>query len=156
NQVVTAAKGVPGVATAVPYPAGGAPTVAGGLARGDATLGVRADSAEATDVVDRLRARAHAIAGADAKGGGATALTAGLQRTSRRDRWIVVPLVLVVVFAILSLLVRAVLAASLLVLTVVLSFLATLGVSAVMFRNVFGFAGVDPSFPLFAFVLVVA
>jgi RND superfamily putative drug exporter len=39
---------------------------------------------------------------------------------------------------------------------VVLSFFATLGVCAVVFDHVFGFAGTDPSFPLFAFVFLVA
>ena len=38
----------------------------------------------------------------------------------------------------------------------VLSFLATLGVSGVVFRDVLGFAGADSSFPLFAFVFLVA
>jgi RND superfamily putative drug exporter len=44
----------------------------------------------------------------------------------------------------------------LLVGTVVLSFFATLGVCALVFDHVFGFAGADPSFPLFAFVFLVA
>jgi RND superfamily putative drug exporter len=38
----------------------------------------------------------------------------------------------------------------------VLSFGATLGVSAVVFNHVFGFAGADTSFPLWAFVFLVA
>src|SRR6476620_11310512 len=40
--------------------------------------------------------------------------------------------------------------------TVVLSFAATLGVSAVVFDHAFGFGGADTSFPLFAFVFLVA
>jgi RND superfamily putative drug exporter len=43
-----------------------------------------------------------------------------------------------------------------LVATVVLSFLATLGVSALFFNHVFHFANADPAFPLFAFVFLVA
>ena len=43
-----------------------------------------------------------------------------------------------------------------LVLAVVLSFGATLGLCALLFEHVFGFAGADPSFPLFAFVFLVA
>ena len=38
----------------------------------------------------------------------------------------------------------------------VLSFGAALGISAVLFEYVFGFAGSDPGFPLFAFVFLVA
>ncbi|NUS50466.1 MAG: MMPL family transporter, partial [Nocardioidaceae bacterium] len=44
----------------------------------------------------------------------------------------------------------------LLVATVVLSFGAALGISAVVFKNVFGFAGADTSLPLFVFVFLVA
>ena len=68
----------------------------------------------------------------------------------------VVPLVLVVVFVILALLLRALVAPLLLVGTVVLSFAAALGVSALAFDHVFHFAGVDPAIPLFAFVFLVA
>jgi putative drug exporter of the RND superfamily len=38
----------------------------------------------------------------------------------------------------------------------VLSFAAALGVSALVFDHVFGFAGADPSFPLWTFVFLVA
>jgi RND superfamily putative drug exporter len=67
-----------------------------------------------------------------------------------------VPIVLVVVTIILGLLLRAVVAPLLLVATVVLSFGAALGVSTLVFDNVFGFAGADPSFPLWTFVFLVA
>jgi RND superfamily putative drug exporter len=43
-----------------------------------------------------------------------------------------------------------------LVATVVLSFAAALGVSALAFDHVFGFAGADTSFPLWTFVFLVA
>jgi len=39
---------------------------------------------------------------------------------------------------------------------VILSFAAALGISLVIFDVIFGFAGVDPSFPLFAFIFLVA
>jgi RND superfamily putative drug exporter len=64
--------------------------------------------------------------------------------------------VLVVVFLILGLLLRAILAPLLLVATVVLSFAAALGASALVFRHLFGFAGADTSLPLFVFVFLVA
>jgi RND superfamily putative drug exporter len=40
--------------------------------------------------------------------------------------------------------------------TVVISFFATLGVCAIVFNHIFGFAGADPGFPLFAFIFLVA
>jgi RND superfamily putative drug exporter len=57
---------------------------------------------------------------------------------------------------ILGLLLRSIFAAGLLLATVVLSFFATLGVCALVFEYVFGFKGTDASFPLFAFVFLVA
>jgi RND superfamily putative drug exporter len=39
---------------------------------------------------------------------------------------------------------------------VVISFFATLGVCAIVFNHIFGFAGADPAFPLFAFIFLVA
>ena len=66
------------------------------------------------------------------------------------------PLVLLVVLVILALVLRAIVAPLLLVATVVLSFAAALGVSALVFDRVFGFAGADPAFPLWTFVFLVA
>jgi len=64
--------------------------------------------------------------------------------------------VLVVVMLVLMVLLRALLSPLLLVATVVLSFGASLGLSSLIFRHVFGFAGADASLPLFVFVFLVA
>ena len=68
----------------------------------------------------------------------------------------IIPVILAVVFLILALLLRALVAPIMLVATVVLSFAAALGVSALFFNNVFNFGGSDTSFPLFVFVFLVA
>jgi len=75
---------------------------------------------------------------------------------SNRDNKVIIPIVLFVVFLILVGLLRAITAPLLLMATVVLSFGAALGISALLFKYVFGFAGSDPGFPLFAFVFLVA
>jgi RND superfamily putative drug exporter len=54
------------------------------------------------------------------------------------------------------LLLRSLLAPVLLIATVVLSFAATMGVSALVFNHVFDFPGSDPVVPLFGFVFLVA
>jgi RND superfamily putative drug exporter len=64
--------------------------------------------------------------------------------------------VLIIIGLILGLLLRSILAAGLLLLTVVLSFMATLGVCQLVFENVFDFKGADASFPLFTFIFLVA
>jgi RND superfamily putative drug exporter len=147
-QAVVAA--TPGV-TPVPRP-----VTRDGLAYLEGTLTSAADSQAGFDTVDRLRDRVHAIAGADAKVGGGSAVNLDIQRATRHDRNLVVPLVLVVVLVILGLVLRAIVSPLLLVATVVLSFAAALGVSALVFDHLFGFAGSDPAFPLWTFVFLVA
>jgi RND superfamily putative drug exporter len=132
------------------------PVVRGSLAYVEGTLTDTPDSQAAYDTVDRLRSSVHAIPGADAKVGGTSAVNLDVLRANRHDRNLVVPLVLAVVLVILGLLLRAVVAPLLLAATVVLSFAAALGVSALAFDHVFGFAGADPSFPLWTFVFLVA
>ena len=132
------------------------PLVKGGIAYLEGTLTSSGDSQASYDAVDRLRSRVHAIPGADAKVGGNSAVTLDIQRASRHDRNLVVPLVLGAVLVILGLVLRALVAPLLLIGTVVLSFAAALGVSALAFNHVFGFAGADASLPLWVFVFLVA
>jgi putative drug exporter of the RND superfamily len=119
----------------------------------DVTIDAAPDSPRATGIVRQLRDRMRAI---PARVGGYTATNLDLQLTAQRDRRVVIPLVLGLVLVVLALLLRAIVAPLLLVATVILSFAATLGVCGVAFRDVFGFAGADSSFPLFAFVFLVA
>ena len=120
------------------------------------TIDAPPDSTRATGIVRQLRDTLRAVPGAAAKVGGYTATNLDLQLTAQRDRRVVIPLVLALVLGVLMLLLRAVVAPLLLVATVVLSFVATLGVCGVVFRNVLGFAGADSSFPLFTFVFLIA
>ena len=79
-----------------------------------------------------------------------------MRDTSRRDLAVVVPAVLVVIALVLMLLLRSVVAPLLLIGANVLSFGATLGVSALVFDHVLDYPGGDPSIPLYAFVFLVA
>jgi putative drug exporter of the RND superfamily len=150
SQLQTALSGTAGVTNVT------RPVVRDGYAYLEGTLTSAPDSQAGYATVDRLRASLHAIAGADAKVGGGSAVNLDIQRATRHDRNLVVPLVLVVVLVILALVLRAIVSPLLLVATVVLSFAAALGVSALVFDHVFGFAGADPSFPLWTFVFLVA
>ncbi|MCM3883945.1 MMPL family transporter [Frankia sp. R82] len=114
------------------------------------------DSAASFATVDDLRQRVHRIPHAQAMVGGNTAVNLDVRRAAVRDRTVVIPLVLLVVFAVLIFLLRAIVAPLLLMVTVVLSFLAALGTSAVAYRWLFGFPAADPSLPLFAFIFLVA
>ncbi|MFL6163133.1 MAG: MMPL family transporter [Jatrophihabitantaceae bacterium] len=122
----------------------------------NATLADSYDSQNAYDTIKRLRTAVHAVPGADARVGGQTAATLDVQTASVHDRNLIIPIVLLVIWLVLSLLLRALVVPLLLISTVVLSFLATLGVCGFVFDHAFGFAGADQSFPLFAFVFLVA
>ncbi|TYK42701.1 MMPL family transporter [Actinomadura decatromicini] len=128
----------------------------GGLVYLEGTLTAPPDSDRGFTAVQRARDAVHAVPGADAEVGGGTAVTLDINHASHRDQNVVIPIVLVVVLIILALLLRAVVAPVVLVATVVLSYAAALGVSALMFHHVFGFAAADPSFPLWSFVFLVA
>jgi len=157
---VSAMQATPGVASVVPYTGafvpGAPPKIVDGLVRVDAILTDPADSSAATETLKKLRANVHAIDGGEAKVGGFTAINYDVQTTSQRDRTLIIPLVLGVIFLILMLLLRSVIAPVLLIATVVLSYLATLGISGIVFTDILGFPGADSSYPLFAFVFLVA
>jgi RND superfamily putative drug exporter len=98
----------------------------------------------------------HAVPGANAMVGGNTAINLDAQNAAAHDRNVIIPLILAVVLVILAVLLRALVAPLILLATVVLSFAAALGVSALVFNHLFGFGGADTSFPLFVFVFPVA
>lgn len=88
--------------------------------------------------------------------GGTTALAVDTSETAQSDLFKIIPLILLTIFIILALLLRSLFAPLLLIATVVLSFAATLGISAIVFNNIFNFVGADPTVPLFGFVFLVA
>ena len=169
NEMTAAVKGIPNVTKIEPYldplakfdarNAGKPPpppVVHNGRIRLDITMDLPADSSAAEDRVRQIRAAEHAIAGADARVGGYTATNVDAQDTAARDRTIVIPLVLLLVFGILVALLRSVVAPLLLVGTVLLSYAATMGICGIFFRDIFLFQGSESSFPMYAFVFLVA
>jgi RND superfamily putative drug exporter len=140
----------PGITAVTP------PVTRAGYAYLQGTLTARPDSQAAYATIDRVRSAVHAVPGASAVVGGTTATALDEQNASAHDRDLVIPLILAVVFVILGLLLRALVAPLILTATVVLSFAAALGVSAFFFNRVFGFGGADTSYPLYSFVFLVA
>ena len=132
------------------------PATAGEVSFVQATIQYDVSSPAAFDTVDRTRDAVHAVDGADALVAGGSAFYLDTKDASSRDNLVIIPIILLVVFLILVALLRALLAPLILMATVVLSFGAALGISALLFEYVFGFAGSDPSFPLFSFVFLVA
>ncbi|MHA7283931.1 MMPL family transporter [Arthrobacter sp. TMS2-4] len=151
--VVSAQEGIAeAVLTADP---GGAAVVEGGGVLISGTLEYQADSEQAEEVVRELRTALDA-ASPDALVGGVTAVAIDTNDTALADLVKIIPIVLAVILVVLIVLLRSVLAPVLLVASVALSNATALGVSALVFNNVFGFEGADASVPLFAFVFLVA
>jgi RND superfamily putative drug exporter len=121
----------------------------------NATLELNPDSVEARDVIPVIRNAVHAI-DPGILVGGSTAVAFDTDVSANRDNRTIIPIVLVLITIILGLLLRSILSAALLLGTVVLSFFATLGACQLVFEHVFGFKGADTSFPLFAFIFLVA
>lgn len=130
--------------------------LSGGRSWFEATIDADVASSTAAGIVEASREAVHDVDGADALVGGGSAFYLDTKIASERDSRVIMPLVLGVVLLILIGLLRALLAPLILIATVVLSFGAALGISALLFEYVFGFAGSDPGFPLFAFVFLVA
>ncbi len=132
------------------------PVTADGVAFLQAVLAADVSSPAAFDAVTAVRDAVHAVDGGDALVAGGSAFYLDTKEASSRDNKVIIPAILILVFLILILLLRAFVSPVLLIATVILSFGAALGISALLFEFVFGFAGSDPSFALFAFVFLVA
>jgi RND superfamily putative drug exporter len=148
--VAQALSGVPGLGEP------SQPAIKDGVAFIAAPLDSDASSPASFTAVKQARSAVHAVPGSDALVGGATAFLLDVEKASHRDNLVIIPIVLLVVLLVLMVLLRAVTAPLILVATVVLSFGAALGISSLLFKYVFGFAGADASFPLFVFVFLVA
>jgi len=109
----------------------------------------------ALEAVGRLRAAVNQD-GAAGVVEGSSAIVADLQASSNRDMVRVVIWVLAGVFVVLVLLLRALVAPLYLILTILLSYGATLGIVRVVFQDILGSSGVTWWVPIFMFVMLVA
>jgi RND superfamily putative drug exporter len=148
-------RGVEGVSEVVPEANAGGVIIKDGLSILNVTLSTAPDSRETRDRIPAIR---EAVKSVDESilVGGTTAVFFDTDVAARHDNRTVIPVVLLLITLILGLLLRSIISAVLLLGTVVLSYFATLGVCALVFNHVFGFAGGDASFPLFAFIFLVA
>ncbi|MFC9352480.1 MMPL family transporter [Arthrobacter sp. NPDC057013] len=145
--------GTPGTPAGPGTPSG--PAMRDGRVLLNATLDYAADSDAAENAVAAMRESVKRV-DPDALVGGVTATALDTNTTAQRDLATIIPVVLAVILLILMVLLRSVLAPVLLVASVVLSYAAAMGVSALVFSNILGFPGADATVPLFGFVFLVA
>jgi len=156
-------RGNPGVDSVMPMVEGqyveGQPLppvkIVGGNILLNVTLKFAPDSKEAIAMIPGLRSEMEKL-DSTILVGGSTSVSYDINQASKHDRNLIIPVVLFIIAIILGLLLRSIYAAVLLLGTVVISFFATLGACAVIFNHIFHFKGADPSFPLFAFIFLVA
>ncbi|GAB2868748.1 MMPL family transporter [Nocardioides pacificus] len=148
QEVLDAATSADGVASAR------LSTEGAGITQIDVVLDADPSSAEARDAVGSLR---DALASYDETYvGGPEAESLDEREAAGRDRLVILPLILGLVLLALFALLRSFVAPLLLVATVLGTYAASLGVSWWLFTQVFGFAALDVSTPLFAFLFLVA
>ena len=88
--------------------------------------------------------------------GGNPAIAYDETQTAGRDDVLLIPLVLAVIFVIIALLLRAIVAPIVLVATTALSFAASFGLANLLWRHGLGYAGVESVIPIYIFIFLVA
>lgn len=122
----------------------------------DATLSASPGSPASFRAIDALRSALARVPGAHAAVGGDVAITLDGNRAANNDTWLLVPLILLVVLAVLIGLLRSLVAPLLLLGTVALSFFAALGISWVIFQHVNHFPALGTGTPFYGFLFLVA
>jgi RND superfamily putative drug exporter len=129
----------------------------GSIAQLSAILQADPYASEALDKVPQLRSALDGLPnGVRALVGGGTAIQYDYDASTTRDIKLIVPLALLVIGVILGILLQAVVAPIVLILSVMASFFGTLGLAILFIRYVVGDPGVDNSLPTFAFIFLVA
>jgi RND superfamily putative drug exporter len=113
-------------------------------------------SQQVNDTIQRLRAQLRQGNGAEAIVGGQDAQTFDLAKATERDRNKIIPIILGIVFLVLLVLLRSLVAPVLLLLTVVASFFASLGAGWLVFTGLLGYPALDLSVYLYSFLFLVA
>ncbi|WP_034713195.1 MMPL family transporter [Intrasporangium chromatireducens] len=125
-----------------------------GVTQIDAVLAGAPGSDEVRSSVSALRDHLSGLP--DTHVGGTEAAALDTASASRHDRSVILPLILGLVLVALVLLLRSLVAPVVLVATVLLTYVASLGLSWLVFTQWLGFARLDDSAPLLSFVFLVA
>lgn len=133
---------------------------AGDSGTGWSRVTVVLDAAPATDaseasIID-LREAVDSVPGSEALVGGSVAEAVDTSQGNLRDLALIAPLILLVVFVVLILVLRSLVAPLLVITATVLSSLAALGLGTFVTTQILGFPGLDVSVPLYSFLFLVA
>lgn len=126
------------------------------IVRINVVLEAAAETPEALDTVRALREALDQVGSGEALVGGIDAQSVDLKEATRADQNLAIPLILGLVFVVLVVLLRSLLAPVLLLLTVVASFFSSVGASWWLFQGVFDFPALDDNVLLLSFLFLVA
>ncbi len=143
------ARATPGVAAVLPA------TPVQGYASDLAIMSVQPYGASGHSVIVNLRQRLSR----DAPGslvGGDPAVQYDITQASAHDALVLIPLVLAVTLVVIALLLQAVIAPLVLVVTAALSFAASFGLSNLLWRYGLGYAGIESQVPVYIFIFLAA
>jgi RND superfamily putative drug exporter len=127
----------------------------GGWAHIAAVLSTAPDTGAAQQTVLRMRSALHRAQGDSALVGGQSAIALDTANAESAEEKLLIPLILGVVLIMLILLLRALVAPVILLLSVVLSYGAALGTAALLYRAL-GHPQIDRGLILFGFIFLVA
>jgi putative drug exporter of the RND superfamily len=143
------ARGTPGIAAVAADPP------AGSYAADSVELSVPPYGAQGFSAIAALR-QDLARAAPGALVGGIPAAEYDITQAADRDTAVIIPLALLVILLVITVLLRAIVAPLVLVATTALSFGASLGLSALLWRYGFGYPGIYPQIPLYIFIFLAA
>jgi RND superfamily putative drug exporter len=154
EKAVQAVQGVDGIASATPT---GDISTNNMIARVDVVLEGDPFTKDSLGLVPEIRDSVSDLGpGLTALVGGGSATQYDFDQAIESDLELIAPIALLVIAIILAILLRALVAPLVLIASVILSFLCTLGISVLFIRYVVGDAGFDASIPTFAFIFLVA
>ena len=119
-------------------------------------------TSEALDTVDDLYSvvdfslKGTAFEGSEFHIGGATAVLSEVRDITSRDFTVVMCLVLLGIFAVLVILLRSLIAPLYLILTIIFSYITTMGISYLVFQVILGYDGLHWTVQFFSFCVLVA
>ncbi|TFB62988.1 MMPL family transporter [Cryobacterium sp. Hz7] len=151
-EATTLATDTPGVESVLPGES------ANGLTRLNLSLSSEPGSDETFSVIDTLRGTYADTSGdvSEALVGGSDATAFDNKTSAQADQALIIPMILAIVFSILALLLRSLVAPVLLILSVLATYFASLGASNWIFQNLMGFPAFNTNVVLFAFLFLVA
>ncbi len=128
----------------------------------DAILSISPYTNEALDLIEQFKdtvgftLKGSPLEGSEFQIGGATSAFSDVRQMTSRDLTIVMIFVICGIFVVLAVLLKSLVAPVYLILTILISYASTMGISNLVFKYILGYDGLHWAVPFFAFCVLVA